>query len=126
MPRRELLTEPERLAFTEPAAEFEFHAAPATADLMGGRDVLRELDATGKRTMPNGALTGFVKTRWRPHDLPDSDRCFRDPTKEYLANRYRDRNELVDVSLRMMSCGSRRSRRRRHPPRSALPRRPMR
>jgi hypothetical protein len=47
--------------------EFEFHAAPATADLMGGLDVLRELNATGKRTMPDDAPTGFVRPRWRRH-----------------------------------------------------------
>ena len=48
-------------------AEFEFHAAPVATDLLRGLDLLRELNASGKRTMPEVAPTSFVKPRWRPH-----------------------------------------------------------
>jgi hypothetical protein len=47
--------------------EFEFHAAPAATDLLQGLDLLRELNASGKRTMPDAVPTSFVKPRWRPH-----------------------------------------------------------
>jgi TnpA family transposase len=47
--------------------EFEFHAAPAATDLLQGLDLLRELNASGKRTMPEVAPTSFVKPRWHPH-----------------------------------------------------------
>ena len=48
-------------------AEFEFHAAPVATDLLQGLDLLRELNASGKRTMPEVVPTSFVKPRWRPH-----------------------------------------------------------
>jgi len=38
--------------------EFEFHAAPAADHLMRALDVLRELNSTGKRRVPNNAPTG--------------------------------------------------------------------
>lgn len=47
--------------------EFEFHAAPAATDILQGLDLLRELNASGKRTMPDAVPTSFVKPRWRPH-----------------------------------------------------------
>ena len=47
--------------------EFEFHTAPAATDLLQGLDLLRELNASGKRTMPEAAPTSFVKPRWHPH-----------------------------------------------------------
>jgi hypothetical protein len=47
-------------------AEFEFHAAPAADDLMRALDVLRELNSTGKRRVPDTAPTGFVEPRWQP------------------------------------------------------------
>ena len=48
-------------------AEFEFHAAPAADDLMRALDVLRELNSTGKRRVPDNAPTGFVEPRWQPY-----------------------------------------------------------
>jgi hypothetical protein len=47
--------------------EFEFHAAPAAEDLMRALDVLRELNSTGKRRVPDNAPTGFVEPRWQPY-----------------------------------------------------------
>ncbi len=48
-------------------AHFEFHAAPASAELLQALDLLRDLNASGKRTLPEHVPTGFVKPRWRPH-----------------------------------------------------------
>ena len=59
-------------------AHFEFHAAPAAAELLQALDLLRDLNASGKRTLPEHVPTGFVKPRWRPYVFPSSgvDRHF--------------------------------------------------
>ena len=59
-------------------ANFEFHAAPAAAELLQALNLLRDLNAGGKRTLPEDVPTGFVKPRWRPYVLPSSgvDRHF--------------------------------------------------
>ena len=59
-------------------ANFEFHAAPAAAELLQALNLLRDLNASGKRTLPEHVPTGFVKPRWRPYVLPSSgaDRHF--------------------------------------------------
>ena len=59
-------------------AHFEFHAAAAAAELLQALDLLRDLDASGKRTLPEHVPTGFVKPRWRPDVFPSSgvDRHF--------------------------------------------------
>jgi TnpA family transposase len=59
-------------------AHFEFHAAPAAAELLQALDVLRDLNTSGKRTLPEQVPTGFVKPRWRPHVFSSSgvDRHF--------------------------------------------------
>lgn len=44
-----------------------FEAVPAARPLVDAIDVLRELDATGRRTLPDTAPTGFVPARWRAH-----------------------------------------------------------
>jgi hypothetical protein len=48
-------------------AHFEFYAAPAAAELLRALDLLRDLNASGKRTLPDHVPTGFVKPRWRPY-----------------------------------------------------------
>ena len=48
-------------------AHFEFHAAPAATELLQALDLLRDLNASGKRTLPEHVPTGFVKPRWRPY-----------------------------------------------------------
>jgi TnpA family transposase len=59
-------------------ASFEFHAAPAGAELLQALDVLRDLNASGSRTLPEYVPTGFVKPRWRPYVFSSSgvDRHF--------------------------------------------------
>ena len=52
-------------------AHFEFHAAAAAAELLQALDLLRDLDASGKRTLPEHVPTGFVKPRWRPSVFPE-------------------------------------------------------
>jgi TnpA family transposase len=46
---------------------FEFHAAPTATELLQALDLLRDLNASGKRSLPERVPTGFVKPRWRPH-----------------------------------------------------------
>jgi len=46
---------------------FEFHAAPTATDLLQALELLRDLNASGKRTLPEQVPTGFVKPRWQPH-----------------------------------------------------------
>ena len=48
-------------------AHFEFYAAPAAAELLRALDLLRDLNASGKRRLPDHVPTGFVKPRWRPY-----------------------------------------------------------
>src|SRR5450755_1387980 len=59
-------------------AHFEFHAAPAAAELLQALDLLRDLNASGKRALPEHVPTGFVKPRWRPYVCPSTgvDRHF--------------------------------------------------
>ena len=59
-------------------AHFEFHAAPAAADLLQAPIVLRDLNVSGKRNLPEHVPTGFVKPRWRPRVFADGgvDRRF--------------------------------------------------
>jgi Tn3 transposase DDE domain len=46
---------------------FEFHAARAATELLQALDLLRDLNTSGKRSLPERVPTGFVKPRWRPH-----------------------------------------------------------
>jgi hypothetical protein len=46
---------------------FEFHAAPAATELLLALKLLRDLNASGKRSLPEQVPIGFVKPRWRPH-----------------------------------------------------------
>lgn len=61
-------------------AHFEFHAAPAPAasELLQALDLLRDLNASGKRTLPEDVPAGFVKPRWRSYVFSSSgvDRHF--------------------------------------------------
>ena len=45
-------------------AHFEFHAAPAAAELLQALDLLRDLNASGKRTLPEHVPTGFTVPPW--------------------------------------------------------------
>jgi TnpA family transposase len=59
-------------------SHFEFHGAPAAAELLQALDLLRDLNASGKRTLPEHVPASFVKPRWQPHVFPPSgvDRRF--------------------------------------------------
>jgi TnpA family transposase len=45
----------------------EFHAAPTALALLQALEVLRDLNASGKRTLPENVPTSFVAPRWRPY-----------------------------------------------------------
>jgi TnpA family transposase len=57
---------------------FEFSAAPPAESLLEAVDVLKEMNATGKRKVPDDAPTSFVKPRWERHvfDEGNIDRRF--------------------------------------------------
>ncbi len=46
---------------------FDFRAAPSAEPLIEAVEVLKEMNASGKRKVPDGAPTSFVKPRWRDH-----------------------------------------------------------
>jgi len=48
---------------------FEFHAAPSATELLKALELLRDLNACGKRSLPEKVPIGFAKPRWRPHML---------------------------------------------------------
>ena len=54
-------------------AHFEFHAVPAASELLQALDLLRDLNASGKRTLPEDVPAGFVKPRWRSYVFSSSD-----------------------------------------------------
>jgi TnpA family transposase len=80
--------------------EFEFHAAPAAADLLQGLDLLRELNATGKRTLPDGVPSGFVKPRWRPYVFAPKGAIDRHFYELCTLSELRDRLRSGDVWVR--------------------------
>jgi hypothetical protein len=49
---------------------FEFKSVPPSASLIRAIEALREINRTGKSTLPKTAPTGFVRQRWAPHVLP--------------------------------------------------------
>ena len=59
-------------------AHFEFHATPAASELLQALDLLRDLNASGKRTLSEDVPAGFVKPRWRSYVFSSSgvDRHF--------------------------------------------------
>jgi hypothetical protein len=46
---------------------FECHAAPTATELLQALDILRELNVSGKRALPEKVPTGLVKPRWQPY-----------------------------------------------------------
>lgn len=80
--------------------EFEFHAAPAATDLLRGLDLLRELNASGKRTLPEQAPTSFVKPRWRPHVFEPGGSIDRHFYELCTLSELRDRLRAGDVWVR--------------------------
>jgi hypothetical protein len=80
--------------------EFEFHAAPAATDLLQGLDLLRELNASGKRTMPDAVPTSFVKPRWRPHVFEPDGTINRHFYELCTLSELRDRLRVGDVWVR--------------------------
>jgi TnpA family transposase len=59
-------------------AVLDLHAAPAAADLLAAVDILRQLNATGVRKIPDTAPRSFVRSRWKPLVFTDTgiDRGF--------------------------------------------------
>lgn len=55
----------------ELVATFTFQATSANAPLLQALDMLKELNANGRRTVPQDAPTGFVSRKWEPHVLKE-------------------------------------------------------
>ena len=51
-------------------ANFEFQASSGSADLLQAINILRDLNAAGKRTLPEEAPTSFVRPRWQHYVMP--------------------------------------------------------
>lgn len=47
-------------------AALDLHAAPAAQDLLAAINVIRTLNNTGARKLPDDAPTSFIRTRWKP------------------------------------------------------------
>ncbi|MCX8454842.1 Tn3 family transposase [Paenarthrobacter ureafaciens] len=47
-------------------AVLDLHAAPAAQDLLAAINVLRALNSTGARRIPEDAPTSFIRPRWKP------------------------------------------------------------
>ena len=80
--------------------EFEFHAAPAAADLLQALDLLRALNASGKRTMTEEVPTSFVKPRWRSHVFGPQGSIDRHFYESCALSELRDRLRAGDVWVR--------------------------
>lgn len=59
-------------------AVLDLHAAPAAQDLLAAINVIRALNTTGARKIPDDAPTSFVRSRWKPLVFTDNglDRGF--------------------------------------------------
>ncbi|MGO4587129.1 Tn3 family transposase [Arthrobacter sp. 2RAF6] len=59
-------------------AVLDLHAAPAAQDLLAAINVIRTLNATGARKVPEDAPTSFIRPRWEPLVFTDNglDRGF--------------------------------------------------
>jgi TnpA family transposase len=57
-------------------AAFEFRSNPAARSLLDAIEILRELNATGQRTVPETAPLEFVPDNWKPYVLVDEEGRF--------------------------------------------------
>jgi hypothetical protein len=46
--------------------QFDFQAAPGGEDVLDAIELLREMNATGKRKLPDDAPTSFIGGQWEP------------------------------------------------------------
>lgn len=54
-------------------SSFEFKAAPSATPLLEAVDILKNLNATGRRKLPEDAPTSFVKPRWERHVIKEGN-----------------------------------------------------
>ncbi len=58
---------------------FEFMAAPSRNDLLEAIKILKKLNRSGRRLVPNTAPTGFISSRWKPYIFQEDsgiNRCY--------------------------------------------------
>ncbi len=58
-------------------AAFEFHCAPPDQGLLNAIALLRQLDRSGRRRVPDNAPIDFVPAKWRRYVFDDLDRIDR-------------------------------------------------
>ncbi|NOG74063.1 Tn3 family transposase [Roseicella sp. DB1501] len=85
---------------------FDFEGATGTAGLRKALAVLREMDAAGRRTLPDDAPTGFIRRAWRPFVIGGAGKPDRRAWEVCVLSELRDRLRAGDVWVR----GSRRYR----------------
>ncbi len=78
-------------------ANFEFQAAAGTADLLRAIDILRDMNATGRRTLPDEVPTSFVRPRWQPYVSPHKQPIDRRNYELCVFSELRDRLRAGDV-----------------------------
>jgi TnpA family transposase len=85
---------------------FEFEGAAGTAGLRKAMALLRGLNATGRRTLPSDAPTGFIRRAWRPFVIGADGKPDRRAWEVCVLSELRDRLRAGDIWMR----GSRRYR----------------
>ena len=78
-------------------ANFEFLAAPGSADLLQAIGILREMNAGNKRALPDKVPTSFVRPRWQPYVTPEGLPVDRRYYELCVLSELRDRLRAGDV-----------------------------
>ena len=80
-------------------ANFEFQAAPGNADLLQAIGILRDMNTTGKRILPDKVPTSFVRPRWQPYVTPDGLPIDRRYYELCVLSELRDHLRAGDISV---------------------------
>jgi hypothetical protein len=78
-------------------ANFEFQASSGSADLLQAIIILRDVNAAGKRTLPEEVPTSFVRPRWQPYVMPSGLPIDRRYYELCVLSELRDRLRAGDI-----------------------------
>lgn len=78
-------------------ANFEFQASSGSADLLQAIIILRDVNAAGKRTLPEEIPTSFVRPRWQPYVMPSGLPIDRRYYELCVLSELRDRLRAGDI-----------------------------
>lgn len=76
-------------------AVFELHGDPAAQDLLAAINVIRALNTTGARKVPDDAPVSFIRPRWKPLVLTDGGEHYLQDRLALLSERLHHVNELA-------------------------------